>query len=342
MASPFEQGPAVITAVLPELRDAPAGEPRADCARCPMAVEPAPPPWRFNAEARCCTYHPFLASFRAGAALARGDAGAERVRARIEAGTAVSALGIAPEPARWAGQRDGRGHGQDASLRCPFWVGGEHTCGVWRDRPPTCRGWFCKHEDGLGGAVEWTRTAALAGELELVIARRLIELGAPPAAGATTDAWCAWFRWCAVRVESLDDDAEVARLRASISAGDRDELVRIRRRPVRVLADVLVPAVSDLHHGGDRVWLTGYSTFDAAVAPPEIFAFLARLDGDTPWRAALAASSGVSEGTVRELHRVGALRAVDGSDDLPFSVEPLPPSWTQRVDDVTDPAEPRP
>jgi hypothetical protein len=28
---------------------------------------------------------------------------------------------------------------------------------------------------------------------------------------------------------------------------------------------------------------------------------------------------------VAELHRVGALRAADGTDELPFSVEPLPP-----------------
>jgi hypothetical protein len=340
-ASPFAQGPAILAALVPELSETPAGEPRADCARCPMAAESAPPPWRFTSAAHCCTYHPFLASFRAGAALARGGIGAERVRARIDDAVEVGALGIAPPRTFVEHQRDPRGHGQAGSPHCPFWVGGDHACGVWHDRPPTCRGWFCKHDDGLGGAVDWSRTAVLAGEVELIVARRLAELGAPPAPGAPADAWCDWYRWCATRVETLDD-GEVARLRAQLPSAARDELVRIRRRPARALADVVVPAVTDLHHGGDRVLLTGYSTYDAAAAPPEIFAFLARLDGDTPWRDALAASSAVNETTVRELHRVGALRAVDGSDDLPFSVEPLPPSWTALVDGVTDPAKPRP
>jgi hypothetical protein len=263
------------------------------------------------------------------------------VRARIEDGAEIGALGIAPPRAFVEHQRDPRGYGQAGSPRCPFWVGGDHACGVWHDRPPTCRGWFCKHDDGLGGAVGWSRTAVLAGEVELIVARHLAAIGAAPAAGAAAEAWCDWYRWCAARVETLDA-SDLAQMRAHLPTAARDELVHIRRRPRRALADVVVPAVTDLHHGGDRVLLTGYSTYDAAAATPEIFAFLARLDGDTPWRDALAASSPVSETTVRELHRVGALRAVDGSDDLPFSVEPLPPSWTALVDGVTDSAKPRP
>src|SRR5690349_6644294 len=143
--SPFAGGPAVLAALAPELTDTPAGEPRADCARCPLAAEHAPPPWSFRADTRCCTYHPFLASFRAGAALGRGGDGAARVMALIADPAGMSALGIGPDAARAARQRDGGGFGNDLTLRCPFWVGGEHACGVWHDRPPTCRGWFCKH-----------------------------------------------------------------------------------------------------------------------------------------------------------------------------------------------------
>lgn len=326
--SPFDGAPAVIAALVPEVLDTAEGEPRADCAHCPMAAEHAPAPWSFSAETRCCTYHPFLASFRAGAALMRGGGGAARVLARLADPAGVTALGIAAPPERAARQRDGRDFGQDVALRCPFWVGGEHACGVWHDRPPTCRGWFCKHDDGLGGAVAWMRTAALAGEVEERLARRLVALGTPPdPAAADAAAWSAWFRWCAARTETLDT-AEVAVLRDEVDralAGQRAELVQIRRRPRRVLADRLVAAVTEVHHGGDRVLLTGYSSFDAAAAPPSVFAFLARLDGQTTWRDALAAAPGMTEAIVAELHRIGALRAADGSDDLPFSVEPLPP-----------------
>lgn len=320
--SPFAEAPPVIAALLPELADTAAGEPRADCARCPMVAEPAPPPWSFAAATRCCTYHPFLVSFRAGAALARGGDGAAGVTARLADAVGLSALGIAPQPARAVRQRAGRDFGQDAALRCPFWVGGDHACGVWHDRPPTCRGWYCKHDDGLGGAVAWTRAAELAGEVEVAVARRLIALGSPPdPASADVEAWDAWYRWCAARVLTLDG-AEVEALRTAVPAAAREELVTIRRRPPRVLAERVVPSVSELHHGGERIWITGYSSFDAAVVPASVFAFLAALDGVTTWREALARAPEITETMVRELHRVGALRAVDGRDDLPFAVEP--------------------
>jgi hypothetical protein len=60
-----------------------------------------------------------------------------------------------------------------------------------------------------------------------------------------------------------------------------------------------------------RVLLAGYSTFDAALVPATIFAFLARLDGATPWRAAL--TTDVTEATVRELFRIGAITTVTPS-----------------------------
>jgi hypothetical protein len=57
----------------------------------------------------------------------------------------------------------------------------------------------------------------------------------------------------------------------------------------------------------DRVLLAGYSTFDAVDVPASVFVFLSRLDGATPWRDALV--PGISDDDVRELFRVGVLRA---------------------------------
>ncbi len=335
-ASPFTDLPPVVRALVPEAAASGDGEARADCARCPMAASTAPHPWSFSPDTRCCTYHPALPNFLAGRALARGGATAELVLARLGDPDGVSARGVyAPawHLARYHAEQ-GAGFGRDPALRCPFWVGGEHACGVWHDRPATCRAWFCKHDDGLGGAVAWSQVSFLVAEAEDRVARYLVARGSPPAPGATVAAWADWFRACATSVLTLDE-ADVAALGSPGLTERRTDLVSIRRRPPRRLADVVVPAVSDRLVDGLRVHLSGYSSFDAVVAPRAVFAFLSRLDGVVPWRDALAAARAATdepeldEPLVRELHRVGALRAVDGSDDLPFDVEPMPAArWT--------------
>jgi hypothetical protein len=120
----------------------------------------------------------------------------------------------------------------------------------------------------------------------------------------------------------------------------RGRLIKKLRIYKAAVADVLVPAVSaiarpalpagaaspdgdaeSIERRGDRVLVAGYSTFDAVSAPPSVFALLARLDGATPWRTALAelADPALDEALVLELRRAGALRDPAGSDDPPES-----------------------
>jgi len=281
------------------------GEARSDCAQCPLAGEHAtgPWPWRVLDDIRCCTYHPTLFNFRAGSALARGGAGADRVLARITAQDGVSMLGIGPS-SDWVERYDrGAAFGRDAALRCPYSVGGEHACGIWHDRPSVCRAWFCRHDRGLDAAAAWSRLGDAAGDAEESLARRLCANGAPPAPD-TTDAatWVDWFRWCADHAAALAEPAPEV-------AAARDTLVQIRARTPTPLPDILVPSVSAMWRPTDpadaRVLLAGYSTFDAAHVTPAVFDFLSRLDGKTPWRDALTAD--ITEDTVRELLRTGAL-----------------------------------
>ena len=92
---------------------------------------------------------------------------------------------------------------------------------------------------------------------------------------------------------------------------------------------MLVATIADWLRDGDRVWLTGYSSYDGVAAPPSVFSLVGRLDGATPWPEALAAARAetgdvrLDDALVVELHRVGALSAADGSDDLPFEVVPV-------------------
>ncbi|MCE9574353.1 MAG: hypothetical protein K8W52_14495 [Deltaproteobacteria bacterium] len=315
MATVYAYLPAVARALAPELDGDWPGEAAADCDHCSLLAPDLPHPWGFAPGLRCCTAHPVIANFLVGRALARGDLGSDRVRARLADRGGVSARGIDPPPG-WAARYQrtkADGFGRDPSLACPFVDGAEPVgCGVWRDRPAMCRSWYCRHGEGLTGAHAWASADHLATELELGLARLLIARGAPPALGADIDAWVAWFAWCAGEVDRLTE-AEVAPLAAGL-ARHRTGLIPLRRSPA--IPPVLVAAVSELVAIGDDVLVTGYSTFDAVRAPRAIFALLARLDGALPWRDALAATRAqlgepawLDEALVRELVRVGALRA---------------------------------
>lgn len=174
----------------------------------------------------------------------------------------------------------------------------------------------------------WSELGILVSEAEARVAQLVAARGQPPAIDADVEAWAAWFTWCAAEVERLDADA-LAPLTTPAMTERRAALRAMRDRPARRLGPVLVPTISEFLHDGDRVWLTGYSTYDAVAAPRAVFALFARLDGQTPWAEALAAvrtetgDPGLDEALIAELHRVGALSAADGADDLPFAVVPV-------------------
>jgi len=332
MASPFAQLPAAIRARLGELVDGWTEEPRSDCGRCPLVVAGdagLPHPFSMAREVRCCTAQPQLANFLAGRVT-----DAPVVRARVANRDGVSAWGIRAT----AGYDDAFparakvGFGRDVGMRCPFWVGGDHACGVWAGRSARCRAFFCRHERGLAGAMSWSQAAGLAVSIEGAIAAHLVDTlgGVPP--DASDDALLAWYRRCTEAAELLDDSdalAIVRRVPPADAAGAADRVIaspRVRliaklraHRPV--LADRLVPAIAEVHRDGDVVWLAGYSTFDAVRAPAAVFALLAQLDGVRPWRDALAevrtAHPELDEALIHELHRAGALRDPEGSDDPP-------------------------
>src|SRR3569623_998482 len=331
MASPFAQLPAAIRAHLGPLAEDWPDEARSPRGACPLVADGEAGvayPFSMARDARCCTAQPNLANFLAGRA---GDTAV--IRARLANKDGVSAWGIRAV----TGYDDEfplrakQGFGRDVGMRCPFWVGGDHACGVWHGRSARCRAFFCRHERGLAGALSWSQAAGLGVALEAAIAEHFVApLARAPTAAAGPDELLAWYARCAAAADALEAEAALAIVRAvppPESAGDPDRLVTSPRgkliAKLRVhraaIADVLVPAVSAIEHHGDRVLLAGYSTFDAVSAPRTVFALLSRLDGATPWRTALAelADPALDEALVRELRRVGALRDPAGSDDPP-------------------------
>jgi hypothetical protein len=330
----FDHLPDAIRVLIPELTslDWPA-EVHADCERCPMVGDHAPHPWSFNAETRCCTAHPELANFLVGRALRRGDPGRTKLLDRLRDLDGVSAWGIDPQPWRRELLRDRSAEmfGRDLELRCPYWIGGDHSCGIWHDRSGICRTWYCRHEDGVAGAVSWQRMQGLMFEVESRLAVWAIEHGDPPDEPATAADYAAWFERAAVMVSNAPA-AQIAPLATEVMRSRRDEIRtfvdirQVRRR--RGMARVLVPSVSDLTRTDDGdALITGYSSFDAVRAPAAVFELLSRLDGKRTWKKALAEAREATgeprldEALVASLHRVGAVRDPKGRDDLPYSVD---------------------
>lgn len=278
-----------------------AAEPRADCARCPMTTPRQP--WSFDPTVRCCSYHPPLANVLAGRALRRGGVGAERVRARLSNPGGVSPWGIIAPPGwlvRYHRSPDAFGH--DPRMRCPYWVGGEHACGLWADRPGVCRSWYCIHGDGNAGAERWGALADVLSDFEQALGVLLVELGEPDAHPSIAD----WYLWCAERADTLTD-AELAPViehaRASLDAEQPEPAAT--PRPTRAR-----PAVGQVHGLGDDVGLTGYSPYDVVIAPRSVFGLLSRLSGGADLDTSVA-EAGTAPALVDELVRIGAIEPAD-------------------------------
>ncbi|MCG8416349.1 MAG: hypothetical protein MJE77_00235 [Proteobacteria bacterium] len=321
----FAHLPEAFRLLLPEIDAAPAGpvtwreESRADCRRCVMSPavsgDSLDTPWAFHPDARCCTFHPALANFLAGQALRRGGRSARAIAGRVAEATGVSAWGIRPSAAwleHYNNNADDR-FGRDLALRCPYWVGGDHACGIWSDRPSTCRTWYCKHDRGLAGAAVWAQLQRALAHVENLLADLCSARGQPPVHPARPDEWLVWYRWCAEYIETADRDDLIAVADPALAEA-RADLLTIARRPESEIADVVVPSVEStwVEQGGIRI--SGYSRYDTIIAPRSIFVFLSGLDGTSTWRQAQAemAKQGhepVTDEIVSELYRIGAIEA---------------------------------
>lgn len=150
-------------------------ESNATCGDCAMVVSEsaaAAGVAGFSASTKCCTFLPDLWNFLVGRVLldedpssARGKAGVE---ARIDAGIAVTPLGLRRPPSYqvlYGSSVDL--FGQSKAMLCPHYIdeqGG--LCGVWRHRESTCTTWFCKFVRGSVGRDFWDQLQQLLRAVE--------------------------------------------------------------------------------------------------------------------------------------------------------------------------------
>ena len=296
-------------------------EERATCASCSMAPENRPErdhPGSFTAPARCCTYVPTIANFMVGRILRRGDRGAERMLARLRRtrdGISADAVSSREADQKLYVENSGK-FGQLEELTCPYWAGGELACSIWPERNSVCRTWHCRFVTGEQGHRRWGLLRDVLGEVERKVAAWCTRTGTPPGEDDDIDAWILWYLQCAWRVDAADPET----LRAELTPALPRALATLAVPPAPIeVADILMSSVSSWRVRPDAVELYGYSSLDAFVAPPWIFAFLSRLDGRTPWRAAaddLRAATGeeMTPALIRDMVIRGVLYAPTAED----------------------------
>jgi hypothetical protein len=302
-------------------------ESNATCGDCAMVFADRPEGGAdaYRRDTKCCTYLPELWSFLVGGVLldvpapgSPAERGRRSVEARLDAGVAVTPLGLGKAPLHAALYERGREHvfGKALALRCPHYLdqdGG--LCGVWAHRESTCATWFCKHVRGATGKEFWKHLHQLLVAVEKALAAWCaLELGlepdalaqlyqpyaarvARPLTGRDVDglpdaaaARRAWGRWlgrerefyvaCARRVQALawEDVLRIGGAQVAVYAH------LARHAHARLLDDAvperLVPDLVQISpRGRDRRLLVGYSGLDGIEVPAVVPELLAHFDG---------------------------------------------------------------
>jgi hypothetical protein len=132
---------------------------------CQSCVKLPPPgramgPDHYDPRSKCCTYLPMLHNYLVGALLDDDDPGLAEGKAtveeRIDAGLAVTPLGLYATQEYLDRYDSGARFGRDVELRCPhFLVHRGGACGVWRHRESTCSTWYCVHDRGEADKRFW-------------------------------------------------------------------------------------------------------------------------------------------------------------------------------------------
>jgi hypothetical protein len=265
----------------------------------------------FNPDTRCCTYHPTLANFLVGRILRRTDAGSFRMRQRLQPpNDGLAWIGV--EGVRWRERLNARGRfdfGNDVDLLCPFYAAGEFGCTIWRDRGAVCRTWHCKHTDGPRAHELWVGLKKLIGYLDLHLAKWCVNQGTPRKLPRTSREWARWYIRCADRLDGVTS----SELRVALPDLEAYWDAIVRRDGQRVpMPEVLIPSVGRFDREGEVIRLLGYSMYDPIDVPRNVFVFLSKLDGTTPWQDAMTAARAegltwLDEARVAEMWRVGVV-----------------------------------
>ncbi len=275
----------------------------------------------FNPETKCCTYIPALPNYLVGRILADDDpntaAGRATVQERLDAGIAVTPLGLGQPPGFQVlyGQSSESLFGRSATLRCPHYLTADGgRCGIWQHRASICATWYCKFVRGALGSRFWQTLNQLLSAVELCLSRWCVlklEIGSealshiipnplrrtqqidPLALDGTRDEFSQrklWGRWAG---GEGDFYRECAKLVAHLSWED---VLTISGPDVKILAGVVREAYAKLMSkqiperlrvgplqiigmNDERSWIVAHSPLDPLDLPSQLLELLRYFDG---------------------------------------------------------------
>ncbi len=305
----------------------------------------------FGSQTKCCTYLPELPNFLVGGALKQtDDPGRRSVVARVEAGRAVTPLGLA-KTLEFKARYGAHTFGVEASLRCPHYLASDGgKCGVWSQRNAICATWFCHFDRGNVSKRFWATTSRFFKLLEAGLARWCVtqlDPGGPAidrlvrasdedrdqVASEATRATSAelWGRWLGRELEFFvacaDLVAPLSPAQVLALAGPQAQLATglVRDAHAELAAgstpDPLRAAeVKVLARGLEVVRVETYSPLDPVEIPAQLLEALAEFDGQRANAEARSVIQGkfgleLSDALVGDLVDFGLLEAVHTPQD---------------------------
>ncbi len=267
----------------------------------------------FQPDLKCCTFHPTLPNYLAGAILADGGEGAARLRATIAARVGVSPWWLA-SPRKYrllltASQN--AAFGKAPSLLCPYFERTSARCTIWRHREAVCATFFCKYERGAVGRASWKALQGYITHLEMSFGEDAVRALAPDAVpegvkpgtltredledrppGDETYAkmWGPWagreeelYRAAHAHVGALsgDDVSRIsgdrgAELLAAFSAAHDEAVAPVLRATLRKNPDM------DESPADGGVTVATYSSYDPVHLTADLWAIVGLFDGASP------------------------------------------------------------
>lgn len=299
-------------------------ETKATCSDCAMCASKghtpaADDPVFYHPETKCCSYLPMMWNFLTGAVLnddsPEAAAGRRSIEERIDAGIAVTPLGLERTPVfhLMYSQIPGA-FGRTRNLRCPHYIEEGGLCGVWRARESTCATWFCKHERGEVSKLFWRQLHHLLTVAERQVASWVmvqLDVGVDalkanfpfpprqnfPVTGADFDdrpdpamQRALWGNWHGREREFYRRASDIVRPLswAQVRAIGNVELQvaeQIARGAFAELNDVSLPSHlrgKSFHQQvgqGGEIWAIGYSGLDPLLMSPEVMSILPYFHG---------------------------------------------------------------
>lgn len=146
---------------------------KATCDNCLMAQSSNKSKIKYQADLKCCTFHPFVPNYMVGATFLDENmiAGHEAFRRKIEQREYALPIGMVAPPSfqvEFNHRTEGE-FGNRADWLCPYYDREKNNCQVWRNRGVVCTTFYCKSSYGKVGLNFWEKLNNYLWYIELAL-----------------------------------------------------------------------------------------------------------------------------------------------------------------------------